>query len=92
MFPGLTYLLGIAVRGHTRSTTGCLYTPYYTGERSLSRLRRSENQHHRLSRTQPKPRSEQPPPDQSGATSRYCKLATELRARAPEHWAVVLGS
>ena len=45
---------------------------------------------HHSSKTQPKPRSQRPPPHLSGSTSSYCKLATELRARAPVHSAVVL--
>ena len=45
-----------------------------------------------MSKTRRNPRREQPPPDPLRSTSRYCNLATELRARGPEHWAVVLGS
>jgi len=45
-----------------------------------------------LSKTQPKPRSELLPPDQREPTLRYCKLANELRARAPGPWCVIRNS
>ncbi len=40
-------------------------------------------------KTQPKPRSGRPPPDQREPTRRYCNLANELGARAPGQWAMV---
>ena len=42
-----------------------------------------------LSKTQPKPRPKQPPPDRSNPTSCSCNPATELGARASGQWAVV---
>ena len=42
-----------------------------------------------LSKTQPKLHPQQPAPDQTAPTRRYCNLAIETGARASEQWAVV---
>ena len=39
-----------------------------------------------LSKIQPNPQSQEPPPDRSNPTRRYRKLANELGARASEHY------
>ena len=42
-------------------------------------------------KAQLKPRSEQPSRNTGSPTRRYCNLANELGARAPEQWAVMRG-